>query len=225
MVTRMKWTSIVESSLLCLLATRAQASEPGFYLIATGGTGDENPKSNGLNFGNSQGIVHADPDQVEVNDGSLAWGVGLGYRINRYVAGEVEYADFGTTDVHEHYSVPNAGPFPFPTEFDLFYSTKVTGPVLSVLGTLPLGQSFELFLRGGALFASREYSLGGELMFRGQDQKFASTVWVAGAGATWSFAQHWGVRAEYQQSGSLDKTLVTGETRVKRISLSALYKF
>lgn len=222
---RTKWSSIVACSVLCLLATHVPASEPGFYAIATGGTGDEDPKTNGLNFGNSQGIIHVDPDQVEVNDGSLAWGVGLGYRINRYLAGEVEYADFGTTDVHEHYSIPNAGPIPFPTEFDLVYSSKVTGPVLSVLGTLPLGQNFEVFLRGGALFANREYSLGGQLMFGGQDQNFASTVWLAGAGATWSFAQRWGVRAEYQQSGSLEKTLATGETRVKRISLSALYRF
>jgi opacity protein-like surface antigen len=225
MVTRMKWASIAASSLLCLLATRAPASEPGFYFVATGGTGDENPKSNGLNFINSQGIIHADPDEVEVNDGSFAWGFGLGYRINRYLGGEVEYADFGTTDIHEHYSVPNAGPIPFPTEVDLFYSSKVTGPVLSVLGTLPLGQRFELFLRGGALFASREYSVGGEIMFSGRDQKFADTVWVAGAGGTWSFAPRWGVRAEYQQSGALDKTVATGETRVKRVSLSAIYRF
>ncbi len=225
MLIRVTWGSIVASSIFCLLAGQAQASEPGFYLIATGGSGDENPKSNGINFSNSQGIIHVDPDQVEVNDGSFTWGVGLGYRINRYLAGEVEYADFGTTDVHEHYTLPNGGPIPFPTEFDRVYSSNVTGPVLSILGTLPLSQSFDLFLRGGALFASREYSLGGQNMFGGQDQKFASTVLVVGAGATWSFAQRWGLRAEYQQSGSLDETLVTGETRVKRISLSALYRF
>lgn len=225
MVIRRKWTSIVAASLMGLLVSRVEARDPGFYVTATAGTGDENPKSNGTNFGSFQGIIHVDPDQVEVNDGSFAWGVGLGYRINDYLAGEVEYVDFGTTDVHEHYTVPNGGPFPFPTELDLNYSSKVTGPVLSVLGTLPIGQNFELFLRGGALFASREYSLGGQLSFGGQDQKFASTVWLAGAGATWSFAQRWGIRAEYQQSGSLDESLVTGETKVKRLSLSALYRF
>jgi opacity protein-like surface antigen len=224
-MTRLKFGSIVATSLLCLLVSGAPASEPGFYLLATAGTGDENPESNGTNFGNSQGIIHVDPDRVEVNDGSFAWGVGLGYRINDDLAAELEYADFGTTDVHEHYTVPNPGPIPFPGEFDLVYSSKVTGPVMSVLGTLPLRRNFELFLRGGALFASREYSLGGQLAFGGQDQKFASTVWVAGAGAGWSFADRWGVRAEYQQTGSLDKSLATGETKVKRIALSALLRF
>ena len=220
----MKWTSIIAASVWCLLVTHAPASEPGFYLFATGGTGQESPESIGINLGNPEGIVHVDPDRVEVDDGSVAWGVGLGYRINRYLAAEVEYADFGTTDVHEHYSLPDQ-PFPFPTELDLTYSSKVTGPVLSVLGTLPLGQSFELFLRGGVLFASREYGLEGQPGFGGQGQKFASNVWLGGAGATWSFAKRWGVRAEYQQSGTLDQTLLTGETRVKRVSLSALYRF
>jgi opacity protein-like surface antigen len=220
MAARMKWNSTVAASLL--VASLAQASEPGFYLAATGGFGDENPKSHGINFASPPGVIHVDPDEVEVNDGSFAWGIGLGYRINDYLAGEVEYADFGNTDVREHYTVPNQG-FPFPGELDVAYSSRVTGPVLSMVGTLPVGRSFELFLRGGALFASREYSLGGQ--FGEQQQKFASTVWVAGAGATWSFAERWGIRAEYQRTGVLDETLVTGETRVTRFSLSALYEF
>jgi opacity protein-like surface antigen len=219
----MKWTSMVAASLVGLVASRAEAADPGFYVTATVGQGDENPKSNGTNIGNMVGIVHVDPDRVEVNDGSVAWSVGLGYRINDYLAGEVEYVDFGTTDIHEHYNIPNS--FPFPAELDVFYSSKVTGPVLSMLGTLPISNDFELFLRAGALFASREYSQNGQIRFSGQDQKFASTVLLAGAGASWSFAKHWGVRAEYQQSGSLGESLITGETKVKRLSLSALYRF
>jgi opacity protein-like surface antigen len=221
MVVRMKWNSMVAASLL--LASLAQAGEPGFYLTATGGLGDENPKGHGINFASPPvGVIHVDPDEIEVNDGSFAWGIGLGYRINDYLAGEVEYANFGNTDVREHYTVPNQG-LPFPNELDLAYSSRITGPVLSVVGTLPVGQSFELFLRGGALFASREYTLRGQ--FGEQHQKFASTIWVAGAGATWSFAERWGIRAEYQRTGVFDETLVTGDTRVTRLSLSALYEF
>jgi opacity protein-like surface antigen len=187
-----------------------------------GRNGRRKSEDHGINFASPPGVIHVDPDEIEVKDGSFAWGIGLGYRINDYLAGEVEYADFGNTDVREHYTLPNQG-LPFPSELDLAYSSRITGPVISVVGTLPVGQSFELFLRGGALFASREYSLGGQL--GEQHQKFASTVWVAGAGVTWSFAERWGVRAEYQRTGVLDETLVTGDTRVTRFSLSALYKF
>jgi hypothetical protein len=216
MATRITWISIVAASLACLSAIPADAAEPGFYVTAVAGSADESPKSNGTNFGNSLGVIHLEPDQVSVDTGSFAWGAGLGYRINKYLAGELEYMDFGITDVREHYNIPNMGQFPVPTELELNYSSRVTGPAVSLLGTLPVGQNIELFLRGGALFSSREY---------GQDLEFASTVWLAGAGATWSFAKRWGMRAEYQQTGTLEESLVVGETKLKKVSLSALFRF
>ena len=96
----------------------------------------------------------------------------------------------------------------------------MTGPALSLLGTLPMGENFELFLRGGAFFGSREIKTG----FGALDAKFASTVWLAGAGVTWSFAKRWAIRAEYQQTGKFDESLVSGETELRRMSLSALFK-
>jgi OmpA-OmpF porin, OOP family len=221
---RRKWTSRIAWALAWLASSPATAADPGFYVTAALGRGGEDPTSNGTNISNFQGIVHVEPDRVAVDDGSLAWSVGLGYRINRYLAGEVEYVDFGTADIREHYDLGSSAPFPFPTELDLQFSSKVTGPVLSVLGTLPVGDRFEVFLRGGALFASREYSVGGNLSF-GQQEKLASTVWLAGAGVTWSFAPRWGVRAEYQQSGELDDSLISGETKVDRLTVSALFRF
>src|SRR4051812_22035181 len=137
------WNSCICATVLSLLAARAGAAEPGFYLAASLGAADEDPQSNGTNFINSQGVLHVDPDDMVVDDGSLAWSVGLGYRINRYLCGELEYIDFGTTDVTENYNVPNLGPVPFPTEFNMRYSSKVTGPSASLLGTLPVGSSFE----------------------------------------------------------------------------------
>jgi len=220
---RMTGFSGIAWALACLAAFPAMAADPGFYVTASLGRGGEDPTSNGTNISNLQGIVHVDPDRVAVDDGDLAWSVGLGYRINRYLAGEVEYVDFGTTDIREHYELGSA-PFPFPTELDLQFSSQVTGPVLSVLGTLPVGDRFEVFLRGGALFASRDYSVGGSISF-GQREKLASTVWLAGAGVTWSVAPRWGLRAEYQQSGELDDSLISGETKVDRLAVSALFRF
>ena len=214
------WSSCV-SGALCLFAVCASAAEPGFYVTASLGLGEEDPETAGANFGNSQGIFHAEPESVEVDDGATAWSVGLGYRINRYFAGEVEYIDFGTTDVIEHYDVDIPGiPVPFPTTFDLDYSSTVTGLSLSLLGTLPVGANFELFLRGGTLFGGREYNAG----FGGQESNFSSTVWLAGAGGTWSFSNRWAIRAEFQQTGEFSESLISGETSVQRISLSALFK-
>jgi outer membrane protein with beta-barrel domain len=214
-------TSSLSAAVLSLFAAGAGAAEPGFYVTASLGQGDENPSSAGANFGNSEGIFHADPDSVDVDDGDLAWSVGLGYRINKYLSAEVEYVDFGTTDVIEHYSVDTPGaPVPLPADFDLDYASHVTGPVLSLLGALPVGENFELFLRGGALFASREFEMG----LGGLNENFSSTVWLAGGGVTWSFAKRWAIRVEYQQTGEISESFISGETSLKRMSLTALFK-
>ena len=217
------WSLTVSTAVLCLFGAGAGAAEPGFYVTASLGEGDEDPKSAGANLDNSQGIVHAEPDSVVVDDGELAWSVGFGYRINKYLAGEVEYIDFGTTSVSEHYTldIPGAS-FPLITEFGvgLGYSSNVTGPALTLLGTLPVGENFELFLRGGALFGSREL----ERDFGAFEEKKSSTVWLAGAGVTWSFAKRWAIRAEYQQTGKFSESSTSGETELQRTSLSALFE-
>ena len=109
------WSLSVSAAVLCLFGAGAGAAEPGFYVTASLGMGEEDPKSVGANFGNSFGIFHAEPDSVVVDNGKLAWSVALGYRINKYLAGEVEYVDFGTTDVSS--TTPSTIPprlFPFP---------------------------------------------------------------------------------------------------------------
>jgi opacity protein-like surface antigen len=215
------WNFCAAAALLCLFAACAGAAEPGFYVTATLGMGDEDPKSAGANFGNSEGIIHAEPESIHVDDGDLAWGVGLGYRVTKYIAAEVEYIDFGTTDVTEHYIVDTPGAsVPLPAVWDLGYSSTVTGPALSLLGTLPVGGNFEVYLRGGALFGSREFKTG----FAALDEKLTSTVWLAGAGVTWSFAKRWAIRAEYQQTGKISESFVSGETRLQRMSISTLFK-
>lgn len=216
------WSAFLCVGMAGVCGGGALAAEPGFYLAASLGQADEDAKSNGTNVGNSFGVFHVDPDSVTVDDGNTAWSVAVGYQMNRFMAAELEYVDFGSTGISEHYSVPNQGPIPFPTEFDKDYSSNVTGPAVSLLGTFPIGEHFEIFVRGGALFASRQIELGsiGTL-----DEKFASTVWLAGGGATWSFTKHWAIRAEYQQTGTLDETIVSGETKLKRLALSGLFRF
>ncbi|HTU68333.1 MAG TPA: outer membrane beta-barrel protein [Steroidobacteraceae bacterium] len=215
------WRAHLFQALLCMSAVTAGAAEPSFYLTASLGAGKEKPESNGANFGNSLGIVHVDPDRVDIDDGALAWSAGIGYRVNGWLSAELEYVDFGKTDVAEHYTVDNFG-FPFlgPSTLALSYSSKVAGPSLSALGTLPVGRHFAVFLRGGALFAAREY----EPEF-GRDEKFSRTVWLAGGGASWHFAKRWTLRAEYQRTGALSRSLISGETRAERASLGATFDF
>ena len=66
------WCLNISAAVLCLSSACAGAAEPGFYVTASLGTGDEDPKSVGTNFATSLFIFHIDPDQVTVDDGDLA---------------------------------------------------------------------------------------------------------------------------------------------------------
>lgn len=203
-----------------LLSSHAIAADRGFYLFASAGTGDEDPETVGTLVANSLVAFRAYPESVAVDDGKSAWSAGLGYRINRYLSAELEYIDFGTTRVIEHYRVDNPGaPIPTFTVFDIAYSSQITGPALSLLGTLPIGENVELFLKGGALYSSRDYKLTSWDV----DEKESETIWLAGAGVRWSFAGRWAIRAQYEQTGQIGGTFIAGETEVKRISLGVLF--
>ena len=69
------------------------------------------------------GIFHVDPDRVDVDESDVAWSVAVGYRINPYLAAEVEYIDFGTTDIAEHYDL---GPEEASIEADVSAAASYT---------------------------------------------------------------------------------------------------
>ena len=215
-------TLVASATLASILATRAVAADPGFYLSASLGQAEEDPESIGMNiaFGiPPSGILHIEPDAVDADGSGTAWSVAVGYRINPYLAAEVEYIDFSTTDISEDYTIPPTPPL--PSELTRTYSSRVSGPALSVLGSLPVGKGFDVFLRGGVLFADREFEFPNSI---GLDDTFGSTVWLAGAGASWSFANRWAIRAEYQRTGTLEETFLAGETELERMSLSVLFR-
>jgi len=214
----------------------ALAAEPGFYLGASLGRAEEDPKSNGTNIAiglfPSQ-IQHIDPTRVDADDSGVAWGAAVGYRINSHFAAEVEYLDFGSSDISEHYDLatllptlpglPTGTPvFGGPAELTRTYSSRIKGPALSVLGTLPVGKVWDLYLRAGVLFADREIEIGQAIGLG--NNTFGSTVWLAGVGADWSFANRWALRAEYQHTGKLDSNFLAGETELERFALSVLFK-
>jgi opacity protein-like surface antigen len=86
---------------------------------------------------------------------------------------------------------------------------------------MPLGRQFEVFLRAGVLFADRKLQMA---QFDQVDETFGSTVWLGGVGVNWALASRWAVRAEYQQTGKFDETLLAGESELRRMALSVLFE-
>lgn len=148
---------------------------------------------------------------TEINDVDAGFSALVGYRINRYFAAELTYTDFGEYERIDRF----AGAPSFR------YELGVTGPSVSVLGSLPLGEQWEVFLRGGMLFADQDVST--KVISR-MSRSYSNEVVMVGAGVEWSFAPRWATRLEYQRTDDLEYGSTLGESSIDQASLSVLFK-
>lgn len=149
------------------------------------------------------------PTSVEIEEVDAGFSATVGYRINRYLAAELTYTDFGEYERIERFG-----------SSALRYEISVGGPSVSVLGSLPLGEQWELFLRGGVLFADQEVSTNASLR---NERDYSDEVVTGGVGVQWSFAPRWAARLEYQRTDDL-KYDNTGESSIDQASLGVLFK-
>lgn len=220
------------------LSTAAQAAEPGFYFGATASRVEHdiegypgeliaiaNPTPTPI-FPPGGGVtprpipgdpifvdpIFVGPAAIDIDEVDAGFSLMVGYRINRYLAAELSYTDFG------EYQRILRFPLTFPT---ISTQISVRGPSVAVLGSLPLGEQWELFLRAGVLFADQEVSTSANSTF---ERDFSDEVAMGGAGVQWSFATRWTARLEYQRSGNLQYGNTAGESSIDQASLSVLFK-
>jgi opacity protein-like surface antigen len=199
-------TGCVPLATLMLCAAAQAADEPGFYFAAA---------ASRVAY-DGQGHLFSKPysrnRQTMIDDVDTGFSATVGYRINRYIAGELTYADFGEYERIDRYDLGSIGRSEDRTLFG------VRGPSLSVLGSLPLGEQWEVFLRGGVLFADQKitHTFGGNS---------SDEVGIAGAGVQWSFAPSWAARLEYQLTRDMNlDALARSESSIDQTSLSVLFK-
>jgi opacity protein-like surface antigen len=214
----------------CLgIAVPSQAAESGFYVSAEVAVIEPT-------VGESDGLtvqlpgrfpVHVDPVSTTVGGSEVGWTTTLGYRVSRHLAGELAYADFGAIDIEENYDLADAFPFPVdpPVAFN-HTASHVRGPVISLIGILPVGEGFEAFARAGMLFASQEVNLtGGPGVFRGPRIDYAEELWVLGVGIDCAVTRKWKARFEYQAVERIPENAITGSIRLDRFSFGVAYDF
>jgi OmpA-OmpF porin, OOP family len=218
--------------LLALLAVGAHAAEttftPGFYLGGSVG-GATHDVGNGGAQGTilvgigGLGVFQVPRASLDTDDESTGWRGLAGYRFNRYLAAELEYLDFGTSEIHETYVVEDVLPFPGPPlTIEQNFKSDVSGPAVSMLGKLPVGQQFELFLRAGVLFADSKVRM--EQRLRPSSVTYSDRVLIGGVGVDWNFAGRWSARLEYQHSKNIEPNLDIGESHVELVSLGVLFR-
>lgn len=210
-------------------AETSESDERGFYLGASVGRVEQEARGEGemlVGVGPPLGfLVRLQPDQVRVDDKDAGWSVTLGYQINKYLAAELAYYDFGTATVNERYA-----PSDFPIPLDLTVSSRIEayGPGVSLLGTLPLAPSLEVIVRGGVLFLDHEAEL--RISSFRRTQRSGEEIWTAGAGLQWFFTSRWAARLEYQLTDRIERdsngpTRRIGTTKIEQLSLGVLFDF
>ena len=234
----------------CVLSTAAVAQESqGFYFGVWGGAGEfDFPSKSAYDRTVSESLSSdivllpgsatlTSVGNSDLDDSLSVWGVQVGYRFNKYVALEVGYVDLGellyrlpgttsgTYDISPTQTVGISGRIERATQLT---SSGITG---SVLGILPLGERFDLHLRGGLYSADTRVTE--RIRFTSSDpvQNLAhrrvdasQTELYAGAGAAWNINESFTLRVEYQKFFDVGDDEKTGEGDVDTLSLSLLFR-
>jgi len=204
----------------------AEDNETGFYAVADVGVTESTVGKSGgflLSFSHVPGAIFQVLPTTATADGSdTGAGAAVGYRINRYLAAELAYTDFGRVGIREHYVFgPIDNPFPIPRlEIDVDLASRVVGPSLSLLGILPIADNFELFGRAGVLFADHEVSASPE-----SSSTAAEELLLWGAGVDVALYRGWSVRFAYENLEELRRTVQSGPIRHERFVFGVTYDF
>jgi len=191
---------------LCLACTAvalpAQSAELGFYVGGLYGTSTKDSNIEqfdalGQAWYDFFGYTPATTTRT-LDDKGSTYGFLAGYRLLPHLAFEGGYMDLGSTA----YRAKSTGAFgPTPANLNLNLDAKSAGIALSALGILPLSYRFELYARGGFVFATNTvhtYAYN-EIGNETHEGSKSSTNLLAGVGASMTFLEIYGARLEYQR--------------------------
>ena len=207
------------SALLTLLwatGTHAQEQFSYFGLVVGIGTMDLGSKGS---FDATATARFGAPDNSSLDDEIDIWGVTVGYRFNRYVAGEIGYVNLGQGQYEANYAP------------SLRYSVRYlsSGPTLSVLGMYPLTDRFEIHGRVGLLISDtrvrdrfEDRSTGA---FQSVEPKSSANDLTLGIGAVWTINPSYALRVEFTRFMDVGKERqISQEFDIDAVQFSLLFR-
>jgi opacity protein-like surface antigen len=206
----------------------AAAAELGFYVAGFYGqskiSGADKAELDAL----AAGIYADNSFTPEVTDSSLgddkdsSFGMTAGYRLFANLAIEGGYSDLGKI-AYRNSSFGTHVDHQEPWFQKLSFSTS--GITLSALGILPVSYSWEVYARAGVMFATNEIDLyiSDSVSALSAQASDSSTEWLAGVGASYSFAEVYGLRFEFQRILDAGEGLVEGDTDVLSIGVTVTF--
>jgi hypothetical protein len=189
----------------------ATAAERGFYVGGHFGQSSKDaPRSFYELFNDDiQRFVFFTPTQetTSFDDTDTAYGLVIGYRLTAHFAVEGGYSNFGSVT----YESRSTGTYPQDSgTTNVNIESETTGFTITALGVFPLSRDWELFARGGVLFADNKLSI--EVNSTGQRfipplgnhisaaDSGGTTNVIAGVGLTRRFFDIYDLRLEYERA-------------------------
>lgn len=222
MRSRMRATAL----LLCLnigLVTAAQAAEPGWYLVGFGGESSASGLSQGQVDDNlaaifgSVGLEIVDASST-LDDSDTGLGLAGGYQMNDHLAFEFGYVDLGTISYRATGTVTDGVE---QAAAEAILESEADGPVLSVLGILPIGERFSVFGRAGLSLMNAKGSAQltvGDVSDRASQSSQKSDL-MFGAGMEYELTRHFTIRLGWDRYLDVATENVVGDTDADVYSL------
>lgn len=230
-----KWGAIMAfaSAALALSAPRASSAELGFYVAGFYGQA-KIPIGDQAVFDSFATDVYAvygfEPLSTTSSlsdDKDSSFGMFAGYRLFANLAFEGGYMELGEISYRNdsfgtHFTT---NPPPHNEPWLQKQSASTTGIALTALGVLPLSYRWEMYVRGGVLFATNELDIY-ITDFVGSDSPSgsdSSTEWLAGAGASFSFAEVYAARLEVMRVFGAGNGLIDGDIDIASLGFTVSF--
>lgn len=159
------------------------------------------------------------PSTSSLDDKSSIWTVDAGYRPWPYFAADVGFADLGTAKYRANVLTGGSN--------NLYkYSITSGGPTLAVMGIVPIGHRFEVYGRGGLLFARtslKEHAENTIDVWNGS-ATFKSRDLFAGIGAAFNFTDTVAVNVRAYRFFDVGDKYRTGESDVDAFSVGVTFR-
>jgi OOP family OmpA-OmpF porin len=205
------------------VALPAGAGEPGWYFVAFGGPTTAQGMSLNRSDQNLNDIfARAGLDVVAIDssldDSDTGFGVAGGYQLNEHFAFEFSYLTLGSTNYHAIATVTDGTD---TEDADVTLETKADGPVVSMLGILPIGERFSVYGRAGISFLTADGTARITIADNSQraSQSSQKTDPVFGVGAEYNFNKYFAVRLAWDRHLDVGTDDVSGKIDADLISI------
>lgn len=210
-------TKLIVSSLATLLlagsSVVAMAADSGWYAGVS--LGQSKVDSDASQLKSDLEALGATGVAASVDDSDTGWKLFGGYQVNKNFAVEAAYVNLGSFTSNATYATLAGSPYRSKTDGD--------GYLLSVVGTLPVNETFAVFAKAGVFAWNLEATASTTLA--SANTSADGTDMAYGLGVNWRISKQMGLRAEWDRFQDVGGGNNFNKHDVDLYSLGAVFHF